>query len=335
MSLNEGSNSVDTGVPSLSADEEAFFSSGGEKEIPTGTAADAGTDAGGEAGAGEGDGAKPAGGEAAAKPGDGKSGKGGNDFVPLATFLEEKNGRKALATQLQDAQREIAEFRGKFAIIDKLKLAGGEGDPQAPAAPPAVEDDIFGAVKHIGETVAQMQKRVDDEKAAKETADKAVAEQKVFVDNYTKACDEFEKTTPDFKAAYNFLLNSRAAELKAIGYDTPETLHQALIADEFGIAQMALQRGKSPAQMLYDLANQRGYKKASADAPKPGAGEEAAAEKLARIERGQAEHKSLSNTGGSSGDQEMTAEALIAMSAEEFEAWTSKNPAKARKLFGG
>jgi uncharacterized protein (DUF2342 family) len=98
---------------------------------------------------------------------------------------------------------------------------------------------------------------------------------------------------------------------------------------------MAFQRGKSPAQMLYDLANQRGYKKASAAAPKPGAEEEAAAEKLARIERGQAEHKSLSNTGGSSGDQDMTAEALIAMPADEFEAWCNKNPAKAKRLFGG
>jgi hypothetical protein len=327
MTLNDGSAPVDNGGPSLSADEEAFFSSGGEKEIPADAA---GADAGGSTGEGD---------AGAAKSGDGSgkqpdTGTPKNDHVPLATFLEEKKARKELATKYQETEKALAELRGKFSIIDKLKL-GGEADPQAPAAPPSVEDDIFGAVKHIGETVAQMQKRVEDEKAAMETADKAAAEQKTFVDNYTKACDEFAKTTTDFKAAYDFLLNSRAAELKAIGYDTPETLHQALIADEFAIAQMAFQRGKSPAQMLYDLANQRGYKKASAAAPKPGAEEEAAAEKLARIERGQAEHKSLSNTGGSSGDQDMTAEALIAMPADEFEAWCNKNPAKAKRLFGG
>lgn len=316
------------GLPALSADEEAFFSSGGEKNIPAGGdtgAGDTGAAEGGSPGAGEG-------GEGSAKKPDGDGAAPKNDHVPLATFLEQKRARKELETQHQATQRELAELKGKFAIIDRLKL-GGEADPAAaPAGPPSPEDDIFGAVKHIGETVAQMEKRAADEKAAAETAAKAAADQKTFVDNYTKACNEYEKTTPDFKAAYDFLLNSRAAELRAIGYDTPETLHQALIADEFAIAQMAFERGKSPAEMLYNLANQRGYKKADT-AGKPDEGK--AAEKLATIERGQAAHKSLSNTGGSSGDPDMTAEALISMPADEFEAWCNKNPAKAKRIFGG
>jgi hypothetical protein len=309
-------------MPSLSADEEAFFSSGGESEISGG---DAGADAGGSTGAGDGGAAKPDG----AKP-DAAAPK--NDHVPLATFLEEKKARKELATKYQDTEKQLAELRGKFAIIDRLKLGGEDStQPKAPAGPPSVQDDIFGAVQHVTETLQQMQQREADAKAAQEANEKAATEQKTFVDNYTKACDEFEKTTPDFKSAYDFLLNSRAAELRAIGYDTPQTLHQALIADEFAIAQMAMERGKSPAQMLYDLANQRGYKKPAAANPDTGA----AAEKLATIERGQAAHKSLSNTGGSSGDQEMTAEALIAMPPAEFETWCEKNPARARRLFGG
>jgi hypothetical protein len=303
------------GTPQLSADEEAFFSSGGEKSIPAEGGADPGT--------GESSEAKPASGEA--KPGDTPK----NDHVPLATFLEEKKARKELAGKLTDYEKQIAEFKGKFAIIDRLKFAG-EAEPAAPAGPPNPEEDIFGAVKHVGETLAQMQKRIDDAEKAKADSEKAATEQKTFVDKYRKACDDFEADTPDFKAAYNFILNSRAAELKAIGYDTPEALHQALIADEFAIAQMAFEKGKSPAEMLYNLANQRGYKKEVAD---PNKGK--AAEKLETIERGQAANKSLSNAGGSSGDPEMTAEALIAMPADEFEAWTNKNPAKARRLFGG
>ena len=117
-----------------------------------------------------------------------------------------------------EAEKQLAEMRGKFAIIDRLKLAGGEAPAEAPAGPPAVEEDIFGAVKHVSETLAQMQKREADEKAAKEANEKAAAEQKTFVENYRKDAGEFESKTPDFKAAYNFLLNSRAAELKAIGY---------------------------------------------------------------------------------------------------------------------
>jgi hypothetical protein len=305
------------GTPTLSADEEAFFSSGGEKSIPSEGGAEPG--AGGEAAE-----TKPAGTEA--KTGDAPK----NDHVPLATFLEEKKARKELFGKLTEAEKKIAEFSGKFAIIDRLKLPA-DAQQQEPKGPPNPEEDIFGAVKHVGETVAQMQKRIDDADKAKADTEKAATEQKEFVDKYRTACDEFEQNAPDFKAAYNFLLNSRAAELKAIGYDTPQSLHEALIADELAIAQMAFQKGKSPAEMLYNLANQRGYKKEAAAEP----GKGAAAEKLETIERGQAANKSLSNAGGSSGDPEMTAEALIAMSAEDFEAWTTKNPAKARRLFGG
>lgn len=302
------------GAPSLSADEEAFFSSGGEKSIPA-----EGGDTGASSETGE---VKPA---AEAKTGDAPK----NDHVPLATFLEEKKARKELSGKLSEYEKQIAEFKGKFAIIDRLKLQG-ETESAAPTGPPSPEEDIFGAVKHVGETVAQMQKAAADAKAAQEAAEKQAGEQKVFVDKYRKAADEFEQVNPDFKAAYNFLLNARAAELKAIGYDTPESLHNALIADEMAIAQMAFERGKSPAEMLYNLANQRGYKKEQAADAKS-----SAAEKLEAIERGQAANKSLSNAGGSAGDPEMTAEALIAMPADEFEAWTNKNPAKARRLFGG
>jgi hypothetical protein len=307
------------GTPTLSADEEAFFSSGGEKSIP---AEDGGTDAG-AADAGEGGEAKPA---ADAKPADTPK----NDHVPLATFLEEKKARKELSSKLTEYEKQIAEFKGKFAIIDRLKLPG-EAAAETPAGPPNPEEDIFGAVKHVAEQLAGIQKETAEAKAARETAEKQAAEQKVFVDKYRADADAFEATNPDFKTAYNFLLNSRAAELRAIGYDTPQALHQALIADEMATAQMAFEKGKSPAEMLYNLANQRGYKKEAAADPTKGK----AAEKLETIERGQQANKSLSNAAGSSGDPDMTAEALIAMPADEFEAWCNKNPAKARRLFGG
>jgi hypothetical protein len=304
------------GTPTLSADEEAFFSSGGEKSIPS---EGADTGAGGEGGE-----VKPAAGEAKA------SDTPKNDHVPLATFLEEKKARKELSGKLTEYEKQIAEFKGKFAIIDRLKFAGEAAEEQ-PKGPPNPEEDIFGAVKHITDKLTGIEKETAEQKAASEAATKQATEQKEFVDKYRTACDEFEGTTPDFKAAYNFLLNSRAAELKAIGYDTPQSLHEALIADELAIAQMAFQKGKSPAEMLYNLANQRGYKKEAAAEP----GKGAAAEKLETIERGQAANKSLSNAGGSSGDPEMTAESLLAMPIDEFEAWTNKNPAKARRLFGG
>lgn len=328
MSLNEGgSTTIDNGGPSMSEAEEAFFTSGGESEIPSEGGADAGATVDGGAGGADAGAAKQP--DASAKTNDAPKG----DHVPLATFLEEKRQRKELVTKFQDAEKQLAELRGKFSIIDRLKIGGEDPATQQPAGPPSVEDDIFGAVKHVTGKIEAIEKSAADAKAAQEANDKAAADHKTFVDNYRADAASFEVKTPDFKPAYDFLLNSRAAELKAIGYDTPESLHAALLADEMAIAQMAFEKGKSPSQMLYDLSVQRGYKKAAPTQAEIDGGK--AAQKLDTIERGQAANKSLSNAGGSAGDQDVTGEQLAAMSLEEFEAWSEKNPAKAKRLFGG
>ena len=52
-------------------------------------------------------------------------------------------------------------------------------------------------------------------------------------------------------------------------------------------------------------------------------------------ERGNEVGKTLSVGGGGAGGGEMTAAKLLAMSNDEFDAWTSRNPAKAKRLMGG
>ncbi|UZE51905.1 hypothetical protein ONR75_15855 [Rhodopseudomonas sp. P2A-2r] len=171
-----------------------------------------------------------------------------------------------------------------------------------------------------------------------DAATKAETERTAFVNDYKADAAAFEAgdpvkgvaAVPDYRKAYDFLLNSRAADLKAIGYDTPEKLHNALTADEFAIAQMAKDQGRSPAAMLYALAQARGYKAAAAPAADGGT----AAERLAKIEAGQAANKSLSDLGGEAPGGAMTAQRLIDMPMAEFEAWTAKNPAMAKRLMG-
>lgn len=262
--------------------------------------------------------------------------------VPLAALHEERNKRKALGSELETLKTQLAEQSGKLSIL--LKLKGGEvvADEQ-PAGPPSAEDDIFGAVKHVGETVAQMQKRLDDAEAAKKAGD----EQTVFRNNYQADANAFMQKTPDYKAAYDHLMHARCAELISVGYEDPnvlqaegadiatvqaaaKALHDAIVADEFAIADRAFKSKKSPAQIIYDLAKQRGYaKKAAADAkPK-------AEETLERIERGQSTNKSLNDAGGGTGGDDMTAERLLAMPLHEFEAYSAKNPRKVQALMGG
>ncbi|WP_315729035.1 hypothetical protein [Bradyrhizobium sp. SZCCHNS2015] len=296
---------------SLSPQETAFFESSGESGIP----AEVGAGSTATSGVPAPNGDSPA--EATAKPQDKAP-----QHVPLAALQEERTRRRELDKQLRRAREKLANFEGRFAVLERASGKPGE-QPQQQDGPPNPEDDIFGAVKAL-------QARLDGQDEAAKAERKAADERTRFVQDYRADAAQFEQTNPDFKAAYAFLLNSRAAELRAIGYEDPKALHDALTADEFAIAQMAFQKGKSPSEMLYALATQRGY--VNADGKKPDA---SAAEKLDAIARGQAANKSLNNTGGSTGDADMTAERLLSMPMEEFEVWVEKHPAKAKRLMGG
>lgn len=314
---------TDVGVsdigPSFSPEEEAFFSSGGETAIPG-----AGSDAPGNDNETET--------SVTEKPGE-KTVDKVEKMVSLSALHEERTKRQARDTELRETREKLANLEGKFSIIEKLNAPPAK--EVVAEEPLTAEVDIFKLANKTGETVAQIQKRLDDADAATKAAAEDTVKRNTFITNYKTDAATFEKATPDYRKAYDFILNSRAAELKAIGYDTPESLHNALTNDEFAIAEMAFAKGKSPAEMLYALAVQRGYKTAAPAADDTKTGEGSAAERLEKIAEGQAANKSLSDLGGEAPGGAMTAAQLIAMPMAEFEAWTEKNPAKAKRLMGG
>jgi len=286
----------DTVGAELTPDEASYFESGGATEIPRDDAAEQAGDA-----------AAPP--EAEAQP---------ERMVALAALHEERTRRRELDRQLRDRDRELAELRGRFSVIERLNT------PQ-PAPPPSVEEDIFGAVRATGEAVEELRQRM----AARDAQDRAARREQDVVDAYRNDAAQFEARHPDFRAAYGHLLASRAQELAALGYDDPQAIHNALMADEFAVAQAALARRQSPAEIIYNLARQRGYAGGAQAAPGRGG------ERLATIARGQAANKSLSAAGGAGGDADISAEALLKMPMDEFEAWCTRNPTRARRLMGG
>jgi hypothetical protein len=300
----------------LSPEENAYFETGGNAEIPAGNE---------HAGAAEGDGgreAEPGDGSTAAHPDNNGRAQDGQakveKLVSLSALHEERGRRKATETEKRALENQLAELRGKFSVIERL---------QAPAyepPDPTVENDIFGVVKSTTETVAEIQRRLHAEDEQK----RADGERGNLMTAYRMDAAQFEAKTPDFKAAYNHLINSRATELMAMGYEDPMQLHQALTHDEMSIARMALGNNKSAAEIIYHLAQQRGYRR-------PDGGRGRGADKLDAIQRGQNANKSLSNTGGNAGDGDITGEMLLKMPMDEFEAWCTKHPAKAKRLMGG
>lgn len=281
--------------------EAKYFETGGESELPVET---------GEATE------QPAAGEGQPQPDSEQpeAKKDKVDLVPHQALHEQRERRKAAEKRSRELEIENAKFRERFSIIEKLQ---GKDEPKGAPKP---EEDIFGAFEHLSKNLETVQKQLADGEAAK----KHETQLNELVSHYRHDAAKFETANPDFKAAYNHLLQSRARELQALGYDTPAELQKALQNEEMSIAMMAFEKGKSPAQVIYDLAKERGYKKADAKAD----GEA----KLDAIERGAGLNKSLSSTSGASGDDEMTAERLLAMPNDEFEAWCEKYPQKAKRL---
>ncbi len=298
---------------SLSPAEQSYFESGGTTEIPASE-----TDTGGAASGGEGGGDTPAPKPETGNVADaGKDGDGVEKVVKLAALHEERTRRKEVERQHRQTQQELAELRGKFSVLDKIVT------PPA-AEPPTVETDIFGVVKNTTTTVDDIKKRLD----ARDAALAEQAKRNELIDAYKVDAAQFASKTPDFMPAYEHLLASRSQELIALGHDTHQAVHKALLDDEFAIAQMALASRRSPAEVIYALAKLRGY------APKAATGG-AAADKLAKIAEGQQANKSFAAAGGGTGDADMTAEALLKMPMDEFEAWCTKNPKRAQRLMGG
>lgn len=293
--------------PELTPSEAAYFESGGTTEVEAPQADSSSGDDSASVDAGS---EQQKGSERKAPPG----------YVDQKALDEERTRRKERDRENRQLSEQLAELRGKFSIIEKLQ--SGSQDNTQELTP---ETDIFGFAKKTHESVDEIRKRLD----AQEMQDRQRAEQDAIVGRYQVDAAKFAQANPDFGSAYNYLLTARANELVAMGYDNPTDIHNALVSDEMAIAQMALGRDKSPAQMIYELAQQRGYKKPQAD--KSGD----AAARLDTIERGQNANKSLSNTGGTSGDGDITAAMLLKMPNDEFEAWCEKHPAKAKKIFGG
>jgi hypothetical protein len=232
--------------------------------------------------------------------------------VPLPALHEERNKRKAIEARLREIELENARYAERFKIIEKVdKQPTPAEDPFA-----YLEKVVPGEIDEVRKKLAEFEKR-----------DQEQTQHRQVLSSYASDVQRFKAETPDFDDAYKFVVNGYFAEAQAMGLPNPV---EAAQAHELQIVMNALQRGVSPAEALFSVAKARGFQsKPKEDEKKP------AAEKLDTIEKGQAANKSLSQAGGQPGGEEMTAEQLLKMPLDEFEAWTKKNPAKARRLMGG
>lgn len=170
-----------------------------------------------------------------------------------------------LARQVAADRAQRAQLEARIAAIQQQITDAAK--PPPPAAPDRAADPL-GAMFHdlntLKESLSSLQARLD---AANQEAEQK-QQYTSFATEMQRLKSEFMKATPDFTDAYAHLRSVRADDLRDVGVPEDQ-IPQALLQDEIAIAVAAQQRGKNPAQVIYDMAKRAGYRAAPAAAPAP------------------------------------------------------------------
>lgn len=233
-------------------------------------------------------------------------------FVPHQALHQERALRQHMAQQLATLQ----------ARTNALLAAR---QPQAPELPD-LEQDPVGYVRALGENFARTEEERQIE-AFNQRVDTAINEDEAA----------FRAYNPDYDEASSHYVQSRAQELLA--FYPREQAQQIMLQEARQLAQEAWRRGVPAAQMVYTMAQARGYRAGSAQTPSqttpatpapapvatPQSGQQQSAGSapspsavVAAARQGQQATRSLSG-GAGGGVAELNAEALLSMSDEEFE----------------
>ena len=166
-----------------------------------------------------------------------------------------------------------------------------------------------------------------------EAAQQSQAEEAVW-SKYRADASEFGREEGSFQDAYNYLIQSRANELQAMGFDEKK-IEAVIKNDEFGIAYQSGENNTNAAETIYKWAQARGFNPAAvAAAPEKG---ETGTEKIQRLSKSREASSSLSGGGGESGSDKISLSAIDNMSEKEYNDLLSRlnkyDPNGADKLF--
>lgn len=252
-------------------------------------------------------------------------GQGRVKTVPHQALHQEREEHRKTQAELSRLREERARFDERLKVIQEMNR------PQPVEEQKPDPEDWTGRLEYAERKLAEMQAGATKQAEQTEAQRQEQARHAHLATTAREDVRAFKSKAPDYDDARLFYWNQRGPELMAHGL-TQEQAVQAIEREELGIAASSFQRGVSPAETLYNIAKVRGYTRKAA--PEAEEGGDEATDKVDRIATGQARSATLSGTGGGAAPTEMTAARLLAMSNSEFDTWTTKNPAKARRLMG-
>lgn len=221
--------------------------------------------------------------------------------------VAEANARAQLATTRLNAILASQQGRGQ----------------QQPEVMPNLTEDPVGYIQALEGRLAAF-----EEARAQETQFREIDQ---AIDNDERL---FSESVPDYQVASDYYVQSRAKEL--LQFHPIEQAQEIMMREARQIADQSWKRGLSVGQTVYQLAQARGYQpgNTAADptkapiparpAPAPAAAPvlvpvaPTAQQRVEQITAGQQASRSLGGAGGGASTKALNAEALLAMSDEEF-----------------
>ena len=222
--------------------------------------------------------------------------------------LEKRYGN--LNGALAESRAQQRQMRDQLANMKQVfeQLQSQRVQPQQPPQEQEFIDPLEQRVGEIGQQITQLTKAHTEAQAA--AAQQAQHAQ--MMDQVRSQEQAFAQDNPDYFDAVNHLRTARMAELEVLmpdadegamyqainaGYQSPAQMREAIVSQEANsILQRAADSRVNPAQLVYQLAQNRGYQKAQ-PAPQPQA-QQMQAVKQARSEA----PESLSAGGATAGN---------------------------------
>ncbi len=299
-------------VGDLSADETAYFESGGETALPPEPEQPAET--------------KPEEQQPDPQPRDEKG-----KFVPHQVFHAEREEHKRTKAEVQ----ELREFRAK--VEERLKwtdaLLQPHQQPKDEDPEPDPNQDIFAHNAWLKRQVSKVTQERAQERQQIEQARQAEQQEAALWQSWHDDAADFKNTVPDFGDAAQFLAEARDKQLQALAvvepqFRTKEGRDRQMNAELAQIIQQARSTGVRSTQAIYDIAKSWGFTGAG---PAAQGQPPALSEKLAGIAKAQEASRSVGQTSGRAGDDPLSAEAILNMPEKEFMEWV-KVPANEKRF---
>lgn len=228
-------------------------------------------------------------------------------FVPHQAMHQERMMR-------QEAERKLAQFEAM--IAQQQAEAQKAQEPQW--TDPLIDPDGF--KKYDDFRTQRLERMVQQQQQAFQARQAQEARQA----DVTRAEMAFKQETPDYDDAVSHVAEARKAELRMYGLDEQQIARQ-IMQDANGIYDSAKRMNMNPAQLMYQIAQQRGYQARQVQ------DEQARVEALAEAQR---QTQGL-GSGGSRQAGRLTMTQLSEMSEAELGALMAKDPDAIARAMGG